>query len=116
MTRVVIVTRRLIEEVQLQKHELHKQLHKHMELPCVYVIVYVTINTMTSWAHVTATRISYAYEKILYLTIHSAPITRWHIFIVLKALHNNYTMKRPIFERSDGINYTALNLPAIEMK
>ena len=30
------------EEVQLQKHELHKQLHKHMELPCVYVIVYVT--------------------------------------------------------------------------
>ena len=25
-------------------------------------------------------------------------------------------MKRPIIERSDGINYTALNLPAIEMK
>ncbi len=30
------------EEVQLQKHELHKQLHKHMEVPRVYVIVYVT--------------------------------------------------------------------------
>jgi len=25
-------------------------------------------------------------------------------------------MKRPIIERSDGINHTTLNLPAIEMK
>ncbi len=30
------------EEVQLQKHELHSHLHKHMELPCVYVNDYVT--------------------------------------------------------------------------
>jgi len=31
-----------LEEVQLQKHELQKHFHKHMELPCVYENVFVT--------------------------------------------------------------------------
>jgi len=30
------------EEVQLQKHELQKHFHKHMEVPCVYENVFVT--------------------------------------------------------------------------
>jgi len=39
------------EEVLLQKHELQKHLHQHMELPCIYVNVFVTHENEMPCAH-----------------------------------------------------------------
>ena len=65
----------------------------------------------------TCSRISYAHEKIAYhhaqRSYHS--LTHLHHTKEKAALHNKYTVKRLIIERSYGINYIALNLPAIEM-
>jgi len=67
---------------------------------------------MTTLVHVPATRISYVHVK--FLSHHSQRSYHYHIK-EKAALHNKYTMKRPIIERSDGIKYTALNLPVLEM-